>query len=75
MGEYIVNFDSGELATILDMACTEAGFAREKIVRCRDCEFFYIEGRWNVCIQFSFETTDENMPDKFCGWGERKSNV
>lgn len=42
------------------------------IVRCRDCEFFVNDGRWGVCTQFDFETTEENMRNGFCAWGERR---
>lgn len=39
MSEYIVNLH-GELGMALAVACAGAGFVREEIVRCRDCEFF-----------------------------------
>lgn len=38
MSEYIVNLD-GELGMALAVACAGAGFAREEIVRCRDCKY------------------------------------
>lgn len=48
------------------------GELREEIVRCRDCELFATDGRWGVCTQFDFETTEENMRDGFCAWGVRR---
>lgn len=72
MSEYIVNLD-GELGTDLAVACAGAGFAREEIVRCRDCKH-HDHGRcwsdqWSTA---SLMPAYRVMPDGFCAWGERK---
>lgn len=71
MSEYIVNFD-GELGMALAIACTGAGFACEKIVRCKDCKYFGYLGD-DMCYRpngdggFSGWKVD---PKGFCAWGE-----
>ena len=67
MSEYIVNLH-GELGMALAVACAGAGFAREKIVRCGDCEKF--DDKWAFCNSFC----EAVEPDGFCAWGVRKDD-
>ena len=70
MSEYIVNLE-GELGMALAVACAGAGFAREEIVRCRDCYFAdEIEGGY-WCDRFTCGK-EPVTPDGYCKWGERK---
>ena len=77
MSEYIVNLE-GELGMTLAVACAGSGFAREEIVRCRDCEHYDphpIDG--GVCFLPDGDgdfARWEVEPDGFCKWGERKNN-
>lgn len=77
MSEYIVNLD-GELGMALAVACAGAGFAREEIVRCRDCKYYgcYDGSTW--CSRtyeqvpggvYDYQTV---KPEGFCAWGERE---
>jgi len=74
MSEYIVNLD-GELGMALAVACAGAGFAREPIVRCKDCKYYdpndepsevYPDRYW--CDRL----TVYMPPDGFCSFGERR---
>ena len=70
MSEYIVRMPPDmpyEIKAELNAWYVES----EPVVRCRDCEFFVNDGRWGVCTQFDFETTEENIRNGFCAWGER----
>lgn len=76
MSEYIVNLD-GELGMALAVACAGAGFAREEIVRCKDC--VYMTNRkyknsleYQTCSFFDSEYA-EVEPNGFCAWGRRDS--
>lgn len=70
MNEYIVSFE-GELGIALAVACSSAGFACEKIVRCRDC--IYAIGDATYCTERRTDEYATIEPDGFCKWGERKS--
>ena len=80
MSEYIVNLE-GELGLALAVACSGAGFAREKVVRCSDCakwhEFDYEDGkRYGECDEWKRPDsycTPATAEDGFCAWGERRS--
>ena len=63
MSEYIVNLE-GELGMALAVACAGAGFAREEVVRCRDCKRFHTNTNGLDCPKLE--------PDGFCKWGERR---
>lgn len=69
MSEYIVELTEENHIKLM----AECDGIHEPVVRCRDCEFFVNDGRWGVCTQFDFETTEENMRNGFCAWGERRS--
>lgn len=80
MSEYIINLD-GELGMALAVACAGAGFAREEIVRCRDCEhaahFFpwlTPSKRSSVEVWMCGLAAEgfEIEPNGFCAWGERR---
>lgn len=79
MSEYIVNLD-GELGMALGVACAAAGFAREKITRCRDCRFaaelvngmYDCQGELTESWDYYNDEPKQNQvpPDGFCCWGE-----
>ena len=76
MSEYIVNLE-GELGMALAVACAGAGFAREEIVRCRDCTKFNEQepnGEIGTCKHGLEDTGLVSIvePDGFCAWGERR---
>ena len=81
MSEYIINLD-GELGMALAVACAGAGFAREEIVRCRDCKYYRFVDRSDIfhderhndryCLRFVDGKRMEVEPNGFCAWGERR---
>lgn len=88
MSEYIINLD-GELGMALAVACAGAGFAREEIVRCRDCKHVHHCPDWQPDKRFKpkdiwiceaewcmgFEGDHPLVePDGFCKWGERRGD-
>lgn len=62
MSEYIVDF--GSVAMLSRIYESEDNKLKERIVRCRDCE--YKDEPWNCAAPYYVE------PDGFCKWGERK---
>lgn len=77
MSEYIVNLH-GELGMALAVACAGAGFAREEIVRCRDCKHAFkadLSGNWYECMKPDGDGDYARWdvePGGFCKWGERR---
>lgn len=61
--EYVVSF--GEHPDIDD-----CGALREKVVRCRDCQYFITISA--IEISFCARVDYEVMPDDFCSYGKRK---
>lgn len=78
MSEYIVNLD-GELGMALAVACAGAGFAREEIVRCRDCEYYDGEPDLDSLEPKCWRDPDHKgtpnwtSPDGYCWLGERRT--
>lgn len=69
MSEYIVNLE-GELGMALAVACAGAGFAREEIVRCRDCKYY--DDYTGCCTRRDNVAPMAVTPDGFCAWAERR---
>ena len=77
MSEYIVDFGDEKSSAFvrLAMAQAEANGARlrEKIVRCRDCDYGLYDGKTCCRIDPGFdEYWFEVEPDGFCAWACRK---
>ena len=70
MSEYIVNLD-GELGMALAIACAGAGFAREEIVRCRNCKHYNNDGCSYFVLAKYILLHIDNL-DGYCAWGIRK---
>lgn len=70
MSEYIINLE-GELGMALAVACAGAGFAREEIVRCRDCMRYSLDDYGNTWCAYVASAV---QPDDFCAWGEPRGD-
>ena len=44
--------------------------ARERVVRCRDCEYYANDELGDCCTLMDFEDV-KGMADRFCAWGEK----
>ena len=68
--EFVVDFGDYRSSRFveLSMALIEQNGARlgERIVRCKDCERWPDDCDWN---------NDEEEPDGFCAWGERRGDA
>lgn len=84
MSEYVVDFGDKSSAFVgLAMAEAESHGAtlKERIVRCRDCEYMHVVRQWTgidmpeCWLHASRENAlgrELTEPDGFCAWGERR---
>ena len=68
MSEYVYA-SSGEPLVNID---GKISLARTKIVRCKDCKYFYcLVTDACVCTRYKEKLMPWVQPDGFCAWGER----
>lgn len=70
MSEYIVDFGTSTYKSNDGLIFAPVEQLREKIVRCRDCEYY--EDYTGCCTRRDNIAPMAVTPDGFCAWAERR---